>query len=103
MTAAHANKSETAIRLGISMDQVIANEIGDATRIPSMQIGIDGGGNTGNCDSGYPCAYSSNISWRSPTQPVPKEINPRLAFERLFALVDDLLLRGHGLVQPVQE
>ncbi len=88
LTAAHANKSETVIRLGISMDQVIANEIGDATRIPSMQIGIDGGGNTGNCDSGYACAYSRNISWASETQPLSKTTSAQVVFNQIFEGTD---------------
>lgn len=88
LTAAHANKSETDIRLGISMDQVIANQIGDATRIASMQIGIDGGGNSGNCDSGYGCAYSRNISWASETQPLSKATSPQVIFNQIFEGTD---------------
>jgi len=88
LTAAHANKSETDIRLGISMDQVIANQIGDASRIPSMQIGIDGGGNTGNCDSGYACAYSRNVSWASETQPLSKTTSPQVVFNQIFEGTD---------------
>lgn len=88
LTAAHANKSETDIRLGISMDQVIANQIGDATRIASMQIGIDGGGNTGNCDSGYSCAYARNISWASETQPLPKTTSAQVIFNQIFEGTD---------------
>jgi hypothetical protein len=88
LTAAHANKSETEIRLGISMDQVIANQIGDATRIPSMQIGIDGGGNTGGCDSGYGCAYSRNISWASETQPLSKTTSAQVVFNQIFEGTD---------------
>ncbi len=88
LTAAHANKSETEIRLGISMDQVIANQIGDATRIPSMQIGIDGGGNSGGCDSGYGCAYSRNISWASETQPLSKTTSAQVVFNQIFEGTD---------------
>ena len=88
LTAAHANKSETNIRLGISMDQVIANEVGSATRIASMQIGIDGGGSTGGCDSGYSCAYTRNISWASETQPLPKTTSPRVVFNQIFEGTD---------------
>ena len=53
--------------------------------VPSLELGCERGGQAGNCDSGYSCAYSSNISWRSATTPMAKEINPRLVFERLFA------------------
>lgn len=88
LTAAHANKSETDIRLGISMDQVIANQIGDATRIASMQIGIDGGGNTGGCDSGYGCAYSRNVSWASETQPLSKTTSAQVVFNQIFEGTD---------------
>ncbi|MGB5812857.1 MAG: DUF1552 domain-containing protein [Polyangiales bacterium] len=88
LTSAHANKSETNIQLGISMDQVIANQIGDATRIRSMQIGIDGGGNSGGCDSGYSCAYTRNISWASATQPLTKTTNAGVVFDQIFEGVD---------------
>ncbi|MCA9623985.1 MAG: DUF1552 domain-containing protein [Myxococcales bacterium] len=88
LTAAHANKSETDISLGISMDQVIANAIGDQTRIASMQIGIDGGGSTGGCDSGYSCAYTRNISWASATQPLPKTTSPLVVFNQIFEGAD---------------
>jgi hypothetical protein len=73
------------IRAGVSVDQVAAREVGKWTRFPSLELGIERGAQSGNCDSGYSCAYSSNISWRSPTTPMAKEINPRLVFERLFA------------------
>ena len=88
LTAAHANKSETEIQLGISMDQVIANEIGDQTPIASLQLGIDGGGSTGGCDSGYSCAYTRNISWASATQPLPKTTSPSVVFNQIFGGFD---------------
>ena len=88
LTCAHANKSETDIQLGISMDQVIANAIGDETRIASMQIGIDGGASTGGCDSGYSCAYTRNISWASVTQPLPKATSPKVVFDQIFEGAD---------------
>jgi hypothetical protein len=52
--------------------------------LPSLEIGCEGGNMAGNCDSGYSCVYSNTMSWKSPTQPLPKETNPRLVFERLF-------------------
>lgn len=73
------------IRVGVSVDQVAAKQIGHLTRFGSLELGTERGQNAGNCDSGYSCAYSSNISWSSPTTPVGKEVNPRLVFERLFA------------------
>ena len=66
------------------MDQVAAEKVGNLTRLPSLELGINRGRNAGNCDSGYSCAYSSNISWKTESTPMAKEINPRLAFERLF-------------------
>ena len=73
------------IRVGISVDQIAAQRHGHRTRLPSLEIGCDRGAQSGNCDSGYSCAYSSNISWRSATTPTGKEVDPRLVFERLFA------------------
>jgi len=84
ITCAHAFKSETEISLGISADQVAAQKLGAATRLPSMQLGIDGGGNTGGCDSGYGCAYSRNSSGTDAVTPLPKIIDPRQAFDQLF-------------------
>lgn len=85
LTGVHPVKTNGAdIRAGVSVDQVAAAKMGHHTRLPSLELGVDPSAQSGNCDSGYSCAYSSNISWRSPTQPVPKEINPRLVFERLF-------------------
>lgn len=72
------------IRAGISVDQVIAGRLGDSTRLPSLEIGGEQGSMAGNCDSGYSCVYSSTMSWRSATQPLPKEVSPKLVFERLF-------------------
>ncbi len=89
LTARHVVKTEgTNIRNGISVDQVIANAVGEQTRIASMQLGIDGGGSVGNCDSGYSCAYARNISWAGPTSPLQKTVNPQVVFDRLFAGVD---------------
>lgn len=86
LTAARIVKTEGAgIRNGISMDQVAANAIGGTTRLPSLQLGIDGGAPTGGCDSGYSCAYARNISWSDATTPVPKLTNPGVVFDRLFA------------------
>lgn len=89
LTGVHPNKTDGAdIRTGVSVDQVCAQQVGRATRFPSLELGIEAGRQAGNCDSGYSCAYSTNISWRTPTTPVPKEINPRLVFERLFGSED---------------
>ena len=85
LTGSQAKKTDgKEIRAGISLDQLIAEKVGQTTRLPSLEIGCDKGAMAGNCDSGYSCAYSSTIVWKSPTQPIPKEVNPRLIFERLF-------------------
>ena len=85
LTGAHPYKTSGAnIKLGISVDQAAAAQIGRRTKLPSLELGIERGRSAGNCDSGYSCAYSSNIAWKSATTPVAKEINPRLVFERLF-------------------
>jgi hypothetical protein len=72
------------IRAGISADQYLANAIGDATRFESLEVGFERGQQAGNCDSGYSCAYSSNLSWRGDSTPNAKETDPKLVFERLF-------------------
>lgn len=86
LTGTHPTKTDGAnIKAGVSVDQVAAMKLGQNTRFPSLELGCDRGAQSGNCDSGYSCAYSSNISWRSPTTPMAKEVNPRLVFDRLFA------------------
>jgi hypothetical protein len=84
LTGARARKSATDIRVGVSIDQLIAAEAGRATRLPSLELSCDPGRNSGSCDSGYSCAYQYNLSWSSATTPVSPEANPRLAFERMF-------------------
>lgn len=90
LTGCQPRKTDgTDIRAGISVDQVAAARIGDQTRLPSLEIGCERGAMAGNCDSGYSCVYSSTMSWRSATTPLPKEVNPKLVFERLFATGPD--------------
>ena len=85
LTGAHPYKTSGAdIKVGVSVDQAAAHQIGQRTRLPSLELGLRQGRNAGNCDSGYSCAYSNNVSWKSDTVPMAKEINPRLAFERIF-------------------
>jgi hypothetical protein len=85
LTGMHPKKTDGKdIQVGVSADQVIAQQIGSETRFPSLELGTDGGAQSGNCDSGYSCAYSSNISWRTASQPNAKETNPRNLFIRLF-------------------
>ena len=90
LTGAHPVKTDGVdIKAGISVDQVAAEKIGSMTRLPSLEIGTEGGRNAGQCDSGYSCAYSNNISWKTPSTPMSKEINPKLVFERLFGSSGD--------------
>ncbi len=85
LTGAHPVKTAGAkMRAGKSADQYAAEVHGKDTRLASIELGTEGGRAAGSCDSGYACAYSNNISWRSATQPMPKEVNPKLAFDRLF-------------------
>jgi hypothetical protein len=85
LTGVRVRKTQGAdIRAGISVDQVAANQIGRLTRFPSLEITSDMVRQTGDCDSGYSCAYQCNMAWSSPTTPVPPEPNPRAVFERLF-------------------
>ena len=85
LTGRHPRKTDGAdLCAGISIDQVAAQQIGHATRFPSLEIGCESGKNAGECDHGYSCVYQSNLSWRSETTPVAKQTNPRLVFDRLF-------------------
>ncbi|MEO7414026.1 MAG: DUF1552 domain-containing protein [Opitutaceae bacterium] len=72
------------IQAGISMDQVMAKAVGNRTRFPSLELGLDYGRMEGGCDPGYACIYSNNVSWRDETTPAIKEVNPRIVFDRLF-------------------
>src|SRR3984957_8468765 len=73
------------IQDGTTIDQLIAQKIGQETLVPSLQLAIeDPGANSSNCGEGYSCAYTNSISWASPTQPLPMELNPQVVFERLF-------------------
>ncbi len=70
---------------GATIDQMIAQKIGQDTLMPSMQLAVeDPGANSSNCGEGYSCVYTNTISWSSPTQPLPMELNPQVVFERMF-------------------
>jgi hypothetical protein len=84
LTGARMKKSAADIHAAISIDQVIARQIGHLTRLPSLEVTCDYERPSGACDSGYSCAYQYNLSWSSPTTPMAPEHNPRLVFERLF-------------------
>jgi Protein of unknown function (DUF1552) len=85
LTGVRVRKTAGAdIHADISIDQVAAEQIGHLTRFPSLELSCEPARRTGNCDSGYSCAYQYNLAWHSPTAPVAPEANPRLVFERLF-------------------
>lgn len=85
LTGAHPFKTDGAkIRAGRSADQIAADSYGRSTRLASIELGTEAGRDAGGCDSGYSCAYSNNISWRSESLPMSKEVNPLQAFQRLF-------------------
>jgi hypothetical protein len=84
LTGVRLKKSATDIHAGISIDQVIAREVGNLTRLSSLELTCDFARQSSNCDSGYSCAYQYNISWSSPKTPMTAEANPRQVFERLF-------------------
>jgi hypothetical protein len=70
--------------LGTTVDQVAAKQLGAQTRLPSLELAMDLLTTVGQCDNGYACVYQNNLSWASPTSPLPAEAHPRIAFERLF-------------------
>jgi len=85
LTACHVKKSEGYdLRSGVSMDQLIAEKIGQDTQLTSLELGIDPNSLVGSCDEGYSCTYTNTMSWRTPTTPMPVANNPRDVFERLF-------------------
>ncbi len=84
LTCEQPRKADGAVHVGTSIDQLAARRIGARTRFRSLEIGCEGGAQSGQCDSGYACAYSSNLSWSGPETPVPKETDPGQLFDRLF-------------------
>ncbi len=85
LTGAHPKKTDGAdIKNSVSADQVAAQVIGSKTRFASLELGLEGSTQAGGCDSGYSCAYSSNLAWRNENSPLPKEIDPSAVFDRLF-------------------
>ena len=80
LTGAHVLKTDKSIRVEgtMSMDQVIAGRAGNETRLPSLELGMEDPRQSGNCDSGYSCAYTNNLAWKSPTQPMPPLLDPRV-------------------------
>ena len=84
LTGVQPRKSAVDIKCGVSCDQIVANAVGQKTRFPSLELGMEDARQAGDCDSGYSCAYTNNLAWRSETQPLPPILDPRALFERLF-------------------
>jgi Protein of unknown function (DUF1552) len=88
LTGVHVKKSDSIVENGISMDQIAARTFEKETQLSSLQLTADDNSLVGSCDVGYSCAYSSTLSWRTPTLPLMAENNPRVVFERLFGSSD---------------
>lgn len=88
LTGVHVKKSDSAVENGISMDQIAAKAFERDTQLSSLQMTVDDNSLVGSCDLGYSCAYSSTLSWLTPTLPLMAENNPRVLFERMFGSSD---------------
>jgi hypothetical protein len=84
LTGIHVRKSDSVVENGVSMDQIVAKAFKSETQLSSLQLTVDDNSLVGSCDVGYSCAYSSTLSWLTPTLPLMAENNPRVVFERLF-------------------
>ncbi len=85
LSAAQAYRTESSdYRLGVTADQLAARHLGKETQLPSLELAMDLMETVGQCDNGYACVYQNNLSWSSPTTPLPAEAHPRLVFETLF-------------------
>src|SRR5436190_12930092 len=82
--ATHGGRNETEIVAGVSMDQLVARHYGNETQVASLELSMDLPNNAGACTGNLSCVYTHTLSWRSPTQPLPMEWNPRAVFEKLF-------------------
>src|SRR5215813_11092133 len=101
LNGVHVRKSDTVVEAGISMDQIAARAFERDTQLSSLQLQMDDNSLIGSCDVGYSCAYSSTLSWLTPTLPLMAENNPRVVFERLFGANDstDARVRASRLQQ----
>ena len=101
LTGVHVKKSDSVVENGISMDQIAAKALEKETQLSSLELTADDNSLVGSCDVGYSCAYSSTLSWRTPTLPLMAENNPRVVFERLFGSSDstDARVRASRLQQ----
>ena len=85
LSAAQAKRTESSdYFLGTTVDQIAARRIGQQTQLPSLELSMDLLSTVGQCDNGYACVYQNNLSWASPTSPLPSEAHPRIVFESLF-------------------
>ncbi len=85
LTGVHCKRTEGAdLHAGISLDQIAARELGKYTQLASLELALDATETVGECESGYSCAYTNTLAWRTPTTPMPMENQPRAVFERLF-------------------
>ncbi len=85
LTGAHPkNPAGADLHVGVSVDQILGRKMEGVTKFSTLELGCEDSRTVGNCDSGYSCAYTNSISWRTPSSPMPPETNPRAAFDRLF-------------------
>jgi hypothetical protein len=85
LSAAKAKRTESSdYYLGTTADQIAAQQIGQSSQLPSLEMSMDLLATVGQCDNGYACVYQNNLSWSSPTTPLPAEAHPRMVFETLF-------------------
>ncbi len=98
LSAAKAKRTEsTDYFLGTTVDQIAAQQIGQHTQLPSLEMSMDLLSVIGQCDNGYACVYQNNLSWSSPTTPLPAEAHPRIVFETLFGDGGNLAERSAAL------
>ncbi len=92
LTGVHPKRTAGAdIEVGISVDQIAAQALGNKTRLSSLELGCEATRMVGSCDAGYSCAYQNSLAWRTPNTPMPPEINPRSVFERLYGSLESSL------------
>jgi hypothetical protein len=111
LTGVHVKKSDSLVENAVSMDQIAAKAFANETQLSSLQMTADDNSLLGSCDLGYSCAYSSTISWLTPTLPLMAENNPRVLFERMFGASDSTdprvrearLRQDRSLVDSVNE
>ena len=111
LTGVHVKKSDSNVENAVSMDQILAKKFESETQLSSLQMTADENSLLGSCDLGYSCAYSSTLSWLTPTLPLMAENNPRVLFERMFGASDSTdakvraarLQQDHSLLDSVSD